>query len=117
MHRQVSLPDAHLSFQNVREQAVVAILANAAASCAAIRRHVLVARVTATAMHDVGLMHLYMIQVAAAARERADIAEQRLSQRLEMAQQRDQHASDLLQVHSCCRSLHRLTKLTRLNCT
>lgn len=38
------------------------------------------------------------MQVAAAARERADIAEQRLSQRHEMAQQRDQHALDLLQV-------------------
>ena len=38
------------------------------------------------------------VQVAAAARERADIAEQRLAQRQELAQHRDQHALEMLQV-------------------
>lgn len=37
-------------------------------------------------------------QVAAAARERAEIAEQRLAQRTDLAQERLQHATDLAQV-------------------
>jgi len=40
------------------------------------------------------------MQVAAAARERAEIAEQRLAQRAELAQERLQHATDLTQVNS-----------------
>ena len=39
-----------------------------------------------------------VLQVAAAARERANIAEQRLVQRAEMMQERQQHAADLMQV-------------------
>jgi len=38
------------------------------------------------------------MQVAAAARERAEIAEQRLAQRTDLAQERLQHATDLAQV-------------------
>jgi len=39
------------------------------------------------------------MQVAAAARERAEIAEQRLAQRTDLAQERLQHATDLAQVN------------------
>ena len=39
------------------------------------------------------------MQVAAAARERAEIAEQRLAQRTDLAQERLQHATDLTQVN------------------
>ena len=38
------------------------------------------------------------LQVAAAARERADLAEQRLTQRAELSQERQQHMADLTQV-------------------
>lgn len=38
------------------------------------------------------------LQVAAAARERADMAEQRLAQRAELSQERQQHIADLTQV-------------------
>ena len=40
------------------------------------------------------------MQVAAAARERADMAEQRLAQRAELNQERQQHIADLTQVKS-----------------
>ena len=60
------------------------------------------------------LVRIYA-QVAAAARERADIAEQRLSQRQELAQQRDQHAVDLLQVLQCfLPSSHSISNCTHL---
>lgn len=39
------------------------------------------------------------LQVAAAARERADMAEQRLAQRAELSQERQQHIADLTQVN------------------
>lgn len=38
------------------------------------------------------------LQIAAAARERADMAEQRLAQRAELNQERQQHISNLTQV-------------------
>ncbi len=40
----------------------------------------------------------FEMQVVAAARERAEIAEQRLAQRSDLAQERLQHATDLAQV-------------------
>ena len=39
------------------------------------------------------------MQVAAAARERTEIAEQRLAQRTDLARERLQHATDLAQVN------------------
>ncbi len=52
--------------------------------------------------HNASVMVLgcyFEMQVAAAARERAEIAEQRLAQRTDLAQERLQHATDLAQVN------------------
>lgn len=63
--------------------------------------HLLRRNVTTT-KHNASVMVLvcyFEMQVAAAARERAEIAEQRLAQRAELAQERLQHATDLTQVN------------------
>ena len=55
-------------------------------------------------MHD--LVAICEVQVAAAARERAEIAEQRLAQRAELFQERQQHADNLSQASGMLHALH-----------